>query len=152
MLTRSEKFILDITEIDLYWHRLASIEMGKLGLKGSYALYFTRLYSRPEGMTAAELGAACGKDKADVSRDIAALEESGFMERRRPGDSGYRAVIVLTEKGRALTETISRRAETAVDCIGRDLSDVDRECFYRVLDQITENLQTLSRTGIPDGE
>lgn len=149
MINRFEKFIIDITEIDLYWHRLATGVMKPLGLKGSYAIYFARLHHF-EGMTAAELAQSCGKDKADVSRDLAALEKAGFIERVKNGESAYRATIRLTESGKALTEKIISKAETAVNLVGQNLSGADRECFYRVLDIITKNLQSLSRRGLAD--
>lgn len=150
MLSRFEKFIFDITEIDLYWHRLASAEMKRYALKGNYAVYFTRLHSCPDGITSAELAAQCSKDKADVSRDMAVLEKAGLVERKRSGSSSYRALLLLTEQGRALTDEIIRKAELAVDCIGHDLTDEERQTFYRALDIITANLQALSETGLPD--
>lgn len=147
MLSRFETFICDITEIDLYWHRLASNEMKPYGLKGNYAIYFTRLNQYPNGISAAELGALCGKDKADVSRDIRVLENAGLVT-RSTGTSSYRAPIILTEEGKSLTKEIVKKAETAVQIIGQDLSDSDRECFYRTLDTITNNLKQLSETGL----
>ena len=152
MLSRFETFIYDITEIDLFWHRIANNEMKRYGLKGNYALYFTRLHSNPEGLTAAQLGTLCGKDKADVSRDLPVLEQAGLVEKRCIGGSSYRARIFLTEQGRQLTEEIIRRAETAVMCVGQDLSVPERNCFYRVLDAITENLRALSENGLPENE
>lgn len=149
MLSRFERFICNITEIDLYWHRIASSEMKAYGLKGNYAIYFTRLHGCTEGLTAVQLASLCGKDKADVSRDISALEKAGLVERQRSASS-YRAPIVLTAEGVHLTEEIVRKAELAVDLVGRGLSDSDRECFYRSLETITANLQTLSETGLPE--
>lgn len=149
MLSRFEKFIFDITEIDLYWHRIATQVMKPYGLKGNYAIYFTRLHGSPEGLTAAQLSTLCGKDKADVSRDMAALEKAGFVERMQTG-SRYRAPIVLTEAGNRLTEAIIDKAEFAVSRIGRNLSEQERETFYRALDDITANLQALSKTGLPE--
>lgn len=149
MLSRFERFIYDITEIDLYWHRLASAEMKEYGLKGNYTIYFTKLFRHPEGLTAAHLASVCGKDKADVSRDIAALERAGFVTRERTGSSTYRAQILLTPKGQQLTTKIIHKAELAVSYVGQTLTDADRDCFYHALDEITIHLQKLSETGLP---
>ena len=146
MLNRFEQFILNITEIDLYWHRLASAEMKRYGLKGNYAIYFTRLHEHPEGITSTALAALCGKDKADVSRDMTLLEKAGFVERQH----GYRAPITLTAQGRILTDQIIQKAELAVRCIGQGLTDQEREIFYRTLDSITANLQAISESGLPE--
>ena len=148
MVSRFEKFLIDINEIDFCWHRIASAEMKAYGLKGNYVIYFLKLHEHPEGMTAARLGEACGRDKADVSRDMAALEKAGFVE--RSGTTAYRVPIVLTEKGRMLTDEIARKAELAVGLVGGVLTEEERTCFYRVLDTITENLHALCRTGLPD--
>lgn len=145
MLSRFEKFTYDINEIDLHWHRIASAEMKEFGLKGGTTIYFTKLYNHPEGLTAAELGTMCGRDKADVSRDIAHLERAGLISRGR----GYRAPITLTEHGRELTDVIIRKAEAAVAIVGSALTDAEREIFYTALDKITANLQALSESGLP---
>lgn len=68
MLTRFERFTLNMNEIGLYWHRIAAGEMKHFGLRGSTAVYFVALKSHPEGLTAAALTLLCGKDKSDVSR------------------------------------------------------------------------------------
>lgn len=146
MLSRFEKFTYDINEIDLHWHRIASAEMKGFGLKGGTTIYFTKLYTHPEGLTAAELGAVCGRDKADVSRDAAQLEKAGLITRGK----GYRARITLTEQGKELTKVIIQKAEAAVRIVGSALTDVEREVFYIALDKITANLQALSETGLPD--
>lgn len=150
MLSRFEKFTYDINEIDLHWHRIASAEMKRYNLKGGTALYFTKLYKNPEGLTAAELGAVCGRDKADVSRDIGNLEKAGLVARLSAGGRGYRAPIVLTEQGQEITQIIIRKASMAVEQVGQCLSDEEREIFYRALDKITANIQLLSENGLPD--
>lgn len=152
MLSRFERFTYDINEIDLHWHRIASAEMKRYGLKGGTALYFTKLYQHPEGISAAELGALCGKDKADVSRDISALEKAGLAARLSSGGKSYRAPITLTEQGREMTQIIIRKASIAVEQVGSTLSDEEREVFYRALDKITAGIQTLSENGLPDEE
>lgn len=152
MLSRFEKFVFNITEVDLYYHRIASYEMKKYGLKGTYALYFTQLYHHPEGLTAIQLGMLCGKDKADVSRDLNVLEKNGFIEKHYPDQKikGYRALVTLTETGMKITNEIVQKASKAVEIVGRTLKDEDRDVFYRVFDEITANLETLSLEGLPE--
>lgn len=149
MLNRFERFIVNITEIDLYWHRLATSVMKEYGLKGNYSVYFPILSRNSEGLTAAQLSTICGRDKADVSRDISALEKKGLVTRMRAGESTYRAKIMLTEEGHVLSGKILAVVETAVDCIGGELDSDERDCFYRALEVITRNMKTLSETGIP---
>lgn len=150
MLSRFEKFIYDITEIDLYWHRVATDVMKAYGLKGNYAIYFTKLYACPEGLTAGEISRVCGKDKADVSRDMNALDRLGLIEREQGEGKVYKMRIRLTEQGCAITKEIIEKAEAAVNCVGGELDDEEREIFYKVLDEICENLKALSEKGLPE--
>ena len=74
MLNRFAKFSFSISEIDRCWHKLAVEEMSKYGLNSPHAVYLNTMYdANPEGITAAQLGELCGKNKADVSRMIAFL-------------------------------------------------------------------------------
>lgn len=147
MLKRFERFSYDIFEISRCWHKLAAEEMAKYDLKGPYAVYLLTLYRNEAGVTAAQLCELCARDKADVSRAVRAMEEKGLI--RREGNS-YRALLKLTEAGSLAAEHVCRRASVAVEQAGKGFSDGEREVFYRVLDTITANLQTLSKKGLPN--
>ncbi len=146
METRFERFIYNLAEIDLYWHRIAGNVMKKFGLKGSHAIYFVKLREYPEGLTSTQISTLCSKDKADVSRDINALEAKGLLKRLQ-GKSSYRAAVMLTEEGKALAATVAEIANAAVETVGKDLSEEDRNVFYNSLDSITKNIRELSNKG-----
>ena len=55
----------------------------------------------------------------------------------------------MTEEGKQAAEHVQRRAALAVELAGSGMTDADREVFYRCLEQITANLQTLSKEGLP---
>ena len=148
MVDRFRRFSLSLFEISRCWHKLAAEEMSKYGLKGPYAIYLVVLQHNPEGLTAARLCELCGRDKADVSRCLSAMQEKGLVVREK-GNS-YRAKILLTELGIQAAEHVCRRASVAVELAGRDVSDEDRAVFYQSLTSITENLRTLSRQGLPE--
>ena len=79
MPDRFERFSIAISEISKYWHRLASEEMEKHGLKGPHAIYITTLLRNPAGLTAPQICEISGKDKADVSRMMAIMEKKGLV-------------------------------------------------------------------------
>ena len=150
MLNRFAKFSLSIAEIDRCWHKLAAEEMAKYDLNSPHAVYLNALYDANEdGITAAQLGELCGKNKADVSRMVAILEKKNLVQKIAVGKNMYRAKLMLTTEGKQAAEHVRRRAAIAVELAGDGLSNQEREIFYRVLDQITENLQKLSREGLP---
>lgn len=149
MLNRFARFSLAISEIDRCWHKLAAEEMAKYDLKSPHAVYLTTLYNYAEGVTAAKLGELCGKDKADVSRMVAILEKKGLVRKEAQGGNLYRAKLLLTEEGKNAAEQVQQRAAVAVELAGSGMSEDEREVFYRCLERITSNLQTLSKDGLP---
>ena len=150
MVERFERFSLAITEISRSWRRLASEEMEKYGLKGTHATYLTNIYRYENGVTVPQLCELSGKDKSDASRMIAILEEKGFVEKKVVGGSLYRGLLVLTEKGKAAAEQVSKRAGKAVEMAGQDLTEETRAVFYQALESIVKNLKQLDQTGIPE--
>lgn len=61
----------------------------------------------------------------------------------------YRGLIRLTEQGRTVAEQLCKRAGLAVELAGVDLSDEDRETFYKALFSITAHLREISKEGLP---
>lgn len=147
MVERFNRFSYAIFEISRCWHRLAAEEMSKYDLKGPYAIYLLTMQRNPEGITAAQLCELCGRDKADVSRAVAQMEEKGLVTKM--DDHSYRARLQLTQQGELAAQHVCNRASVAVELAGKDISDEEREVFYRALFSITENLQDLSKNGLP---
>lgn len=152
MVERFERFSLAISEISRCWHRIANEVMKQYDLKGAYSVYFTTMSRFPEGLTATQLVEVCGRDKADVSRAMAAMEEKGLVCRKQNETRLYRARLALTEQGVTLAEQINERAKAAVEYASRGLSNEKREIFYEALALITNNMQGMSRDGIPEAQ
>ena len=148
MVERFQRFSLSLFEISRCWHKLAAEEMSKYDLKGPYAVYFTTLFRYPDGVTAAQLGEYCSRDKADVSRAITLLEKKGFVQRASQESKSYRAKLRLTENGLALASQINLAASKAVEQASRGLSAEKRQIFYEALELITANLQDISKQGL----
>lgn len=149
MLERFARFSLAISEIDRCWHKLATEEMAKYGLNSPHAVYLNTLYECSEGITAAKLGELCCKNKADVSRMVSILEKKGLVNKEAVGGNLYRAKLLLTQEGRYAAEQVRKNAALAVELAGAGMTDSEREVFYRCLEQITANLQALSKDGLP---
>ena len=147
MVDRFERFSLAISEINRYWHRLTTQEMEPYGLKGAHCMYLLALARHPEGITAPRLCEACDKDKADVSRTMARLEQKGMAVRE---GTHYRTLSRLTEPGMAAAEHVKKRAALAVEIAGSDLTDENRTAFYDALESITARLRKLNEEGLPE--
>lgn len=149
MIQRFERFTLAISELYRYWHKIAADEMARYQLKGPHALYLVALYRYEEGITAAGLCEVCDRNKADVSRAVALLEERGLVTRE--GDQ-YRAQLKLTESGKRAAEQVRERARRAVEIGGQGLTEAQRTAFYETLTVIAANLKAISQSGIPEEE
>lgn len=145
-MDRFERFSFAMFEASRCWHKLADEELDKVGLKGAYATYLTTLFQYPDGITAAELSKKCIKDKADTSRAVNLFEKKGIVIK---SDNSYRCKIKLTPLGEEIANTIKLRAQKAVECAGKNMSEQEREIFYNSLESIVRNLKKLSKEGIP---
>ena len=152
MLKRFEQFSYVISGIYRYIQKIEREEMEKYGYKGSYAQYLVVINSRDEELTVSRLSEICEKDKALVSRIITEMEQKGLIIRECQNGKLYRAKLRLTGKGKAAAEYVCQRAKQAVEAVGKNLSDKEREVFYNTLDNISSNLEILSREGIPKNE
>ena len=148
MVGRFEVFALGLSEITSSWNKIAADELKPFGLKGSYVIFFIALYQHPEGLTSANLCEMCNRDKAEVSRAIAALEKKSLVVRENTTARGYRAKITLTEEGYRATKAIRERVKLAVEKGGEGLSEEQRESFYAALEIISSNLKQISREGL----
>ncbi len=149
MVERFARFSLAISEISRCWHKLAAEEMAAYGLRGAHAIYLTTMYRCGGGVTGPQLCELCGRDKSDVSRTVATLQEKGFVTKEGVNQSLYRGLLKLTAQGRAAAEQVCERAALAVELAGGDLKEEERECFYRALESITGRLREISREGLP---
>lgn len=149
MLERFEEFTFTIYEIQRCWNKIAAEGMETYGLKGSYAVYLIAMHRYPDGITAAQLGSICGRDKADVSRAVAVLESKGFLRKESGSGNLYRAKLILTEQGAEITKSVLEKASVAEKIAGEGLSEEDRKVLYRSLETVNKNMQGLAKTGIP---
>jgi len=148
MVNRFEQFVSSISCINRYVQRIERDEMARYGLKGPHAQYLIAMNRFPDGITAAQLSGICEKDKAAVSRAVFELEIGGLVCRANENSSGYRAMLKLTEQGKAAAEKLIRVAELAVEKAGSGLSDEDRTVFYTALNRIASNLRQISLEGL----
>lgn len=149
---RFEHFSLALTEITRYWHKLADDEMIKYGLKGGHSVYLFTLAQHPEGITATEISEMCRRDKSDVSRMIAIMEEQGLITKAGSGKNKYRAMLHLTDKGKSAADSLRKAIVQAVEMAGKDLTEENRAIFYHALHSITNNLRHMAENGLYSGE
>lgn len=149
MIDRFERFSFAISEISRYWHKITADEMERYGLKGPHSVYLTAMYRYPDGITAPQLCELCGKDKSDVSRAMALMEQKGLVRKEGIHQNCYGGVFKLTEDGLAAARHVRQRVSIAVQIAGEDLSEENRAVFYESLEKIASKLREISKEGLP---
>lgn len=147
-MDRFERFAVAVAGISYHVHRLMNQVMERYDLRGINAMYLTVLSRVDGGITASQLGEYCCRDKADVSRAIAVLEQKGYIYKEA---GRYRAKLYLTEQGKQMAQYVRDIAQRAVTVAGGDISDEDRAVLYGALESIAGKLQELSIDSLPEG-
>lgn len=132
--------------------KIERVEMARYGLKGPHAQCLMAMKKYAGGITAAKLCEVCDKDKAAISRILAELAEAGMILRENRNGSRYRAMLVLTEQGKAAANAVVEKARLAVELAGKGFGEEEREVFYKVLSIISGNLHKLCRDGLTKKE
>ena len=136
----NDRFIrlsISLARLQKVIQRIKASGMSRIELKAGHTLVLCRL-----GLHFSELTERCGLDPAMISRVLAELVRSGLVEKR--AESGkYNALYLLTNAGHdraarvgAVVADVERRADEGID-------PDDLATFYKVLDQLTRNLEAV---------
>ena len=135
----NDRFIrlsISLARLQKVIQRIKASGMSRIELKAGHTLVLS------EGLHFSELTERCGLDPAMISRVLAELVRSGLVEKR--AESGkYNALYLLTNAGHdraarvgAVVADVERRADEGID-------PDDLATFYKVLDQLTRNLEAV---------
>lgn len=133
-----ENFTGSVLRLYRLIQRIKSYEMREFGLKSIHVMCVYYLAESVDGLTAGELASLVYEDKAAVSRALTALRDKGFVEY---DSTKYNSHIRLTDGGREVAEYIDEKSRRAVSAGSADMTDAERETFYRSLASITDNLK-----------
>ena len=110
-------------------------ELASLGLKACHASYLDAICATP-GITQDQLSRRIFINKSNVARQLAVLEEDGFVE-RRPSTEDKRAIQVFPpEKARDCLPEIIRIFRCWESFVAQDLSEEERRALVSMLDKM----------------
>ena len=110
-------------------------ELAALGLKSCHASYLCAVCRYP-GITQDQLARRIFINKSNVARQLAVLEENGFVE-RRPSPEDKRAIQVFpTQKALDVLPEIIRIFRVWESFVAQDLSDEERRCLVSMLEKM----------------
>jgi DNA-binding MarR family transcriptional regulator len=144
MKERFQTFTVLIAKISRNIKKIKNQEMAEYGLRSVHVTCLYYLYSM-ESLTATEICELCEEDKATISRGLDFLEENGFIVCESKLSKRYKSPLALTEKGTEVGKKITEKINFVLDEICIDLTDAQREEFYRSLTIISNSLELCTK-------
>jgi len=139
MEERFETFTVLVAKINKCIKKIKSQVMEEFNLKSSHVSCLYYIYEH-KSLTAAELVDICNEDKAAISRALVFLEENGFLTSETSGKKRYRTQIMVTEKGKIVSEKISKSVEKYLCKASEGFTEEERLTMYKCLALIAKNL------------
>ncbi len=122
-------------------HRAQEKYMRDFGLRSVHVSCLLRLLDAPEGLSATELSARCGVDRAQISRVTAELEARGLVCETAPGAKRrYRGSLTLTDYGRGQAAEMKEIVAEKLNAVSGSLDQEKLAVFYEVFHQIADKL------------
>lgn len=115
------------------------MKMEAYGLSAAHTNCLCRLAEAPQGMTQGELSRLEMMDRAQVSRVLRDLEDTGYAV-REAGDKAYKHRYRLTARGEETTREMEAILLALNRYVSRDIPDEDLAVFYRTMTIIAENI------------
>ena len=135
------QIIRDITEIARCGVQYRNDKLAPMGLKSIHASYLTEICANP-GISQDGLARKIYINKSNVARQVAALEEEGFVL-RKPSASDKRAMeLYPTEKTLELLPQIRDILKCWESCITSTLTEEEREQLTSLLMRMKERSAT----------
>lgn len=129
------QIIRDMTEITRCGVQYRADYLAPMGLKSCHASYLTEICANP-GISQDKLARRICINKSNVARQVAALEEDGFVT-RAPSAADKRVMeLYPTEKTLALLPQLNELLGCWENCITHDLSDEEKELLTALLSKM----------------
>ena len=130
------QIIRDMLEISRCGVQYRSDNLAQYGLKSIHASYLTEICANP-GISQDRLAKLIFINKSNVARQVAVLEEDGFV-RRVPSAADKRVMeLYPTEKTLKITPQINQMLLCWENCITHDLSEEEKELLTALLGKMS---------------
>lgn len=124
-------------------HRASQLEAYEI--YGPQSLYISRICRSP-GMSQEELAKKLLFNKSSVARQVAALEEKGFLRRERSREDRRVLLIYPTEKAEKILPLIRESFLSFMQIISEDLTEEEVE----TLTELTQKIDRRAREAVKD--
>ena len=144
MNEKYKTFTVLMASINRSIRKIKNREMAEYDLRSAHVSCLYYLYTGIS-LTATDLCERCEEDKATISRAVEYLENNGFLTCRSQHTKRYKSPLALTEKGKEAGKKIADKIDGVLDAVSTELTEAERESFYRSLSLISESLEKLSK-------
>ena len=141
-MDRFSSFTVLIGSLNRSIKRIKTEETKEFNLKGPHVSCLYYLY-KEGALTAKELTSICEEDKAAISRSLDYLETCGFIYCDSVLKKRYNSQLLLTEKGKFIGESISKKIDSIVEQASLGITEEERQILYKCLNIIDGNLKKL---------
>ncbi len=144
-MERFTAFTINLSNIERSLQKMKSMKMAQYGLRATHLMCMVQIENSKEGLTPTEIARQCYIDKAFVSRITNDLTELSFIKINDKFNDGrkYKQKYILTEKGYGVMEEIKEIIDKVIINIRETVSDDELKCFYKVLDVINSNINSI---------
>jgi DNA-binding MarR family transcriptional regulator len=130
------QIIRDMLEISRCGVQYRSDNLAQFGLKSIHASYLTEIAANP-GISQDRLAKIICINKSNVARQVAVLEEDGFVS-RVPSAADKRVMeLYPTEKTQQILPQINEMLMCWENCITHDLSEEEKELLTALLGKMS---------------
>lgn len=126
------QIIRDMTEISRCGVQYRSDKFAPMGLKSCHASYLTVICDNP-GISQDKLARQICINKSNVARQVAALEEEGFIRRCTSAADKRVTELYPTEKTLEMLPQLNEILKCWEDCITHDLTEEEKELLCTLL-------------------
>ena len=121
-------------------------QLKELGLCSGLHSYILAITRRP-GVSQEELAKELGVNKSNVTRNLASLEEKGYVERHSSPQDRRVMQVFPTEQMQAVSQQVREAAWRWNDYLTTDFTEEEMEQFQRVLDRLVEKAKQYMERG-----
>ena len=94
--------------------------------------------TRHDGLTQAEIALMLDMRQQSVSEALEKLEQNGFIRREQSQENRRKALIYVTEEGRAMQKELKDRRDQTADAYFSCLSDEEKDTLYIILSKLND--------------
>lgn len=144
MFDRFSRFTILHQNVGRSMNKIKHNKLNIYDLKSIHLSCLYYLYRENRPLTAKQICERCYEDKGAISRAVSYLQDKGYIYSSCKSDKKYNTLLFLTDRGKNISEDISKKLEDVLTKVKLDITDEELLLFYNTYEKIAKNLSTIS--------